>query len=90
MSVHPDAALAGRSAAVSLHQLEKRLALLDDVRGEFGRVSSADVPGRVNRTCGDEEHLAGSKHDRGPALDLVLEGPFEHPTRLERRSSGDL
>jgi hypothetical protein len=60
----------------SLDDDEERLVLLDDVRGELGRLAAADVPDGVNRLGGDHQRLAGVVGLRLAAVDRVLQRPF--------------
>ena len=60
----------------SLDEHEERLALLDDVGGELGGVTAADVPHRVDRFGRDEQDLAGIEGRGLPAVDGVLQRPL--------------
>jgi len=53
----------------SLDEHEERLALLDDVGGEFGRVAAADVFHRVDRFGRYEKDLAGVEGRPLPTVD---------------------
>jgi hypothetical protein len=45
----------------------------DDIRGELLRVAAADVLRRVDRSGGDERHIAGLERYRRLALDLIFD-----------------
>jgi hypothetical protein len=61
----------------SLDYHEERLALFDDVCSELRGVAAADVLHRVDRFGRDEQDVAGFERRGRPALDPVLQRPFE-------------
>ena len=63
--------------AQSLDQREERLAFLDDIGCELGRVAGADVLRRMDRRSRNEKDVAGLGLDNS-AVDLVLPRPFDH------------
>ena len=66
-----------RGPPLSLHQREQRLAFLDDVGGELAAGDTAGVPGRMDRSGWNEEHVSGLQRDRRLVLDLIFERAFE-------------
>ena len=72
----------------SVDEHEERLAFLDDVGGELGRIAAADVAHRVDRLGGDQQDLAGVEARGLVAVDGVLERPFKDVDNLLPRCSG--
>src|SRR5215831_669391 len=61
----------------SLGQRDDRLAFLNDVGGEFGRVAAADIAHRVDRSGRDGQGVTGIARPGRLALNLILQRPFE-------------
>src|SRR6185369_1198539 len=66
----------------SLHQCDERFALLDDVGGKLTAGDAAGIPGRMDRSGRNEEHVAGLKCHRRLVLDLIFERAFEDINHL--------
>src|SRR5262249_53191209 len=82
----------------SLDERDERLALFDDVRRELRRVFGADVADTVDGSGRNEQDVPCAERRRLPAVDLVLQGPFEDVDDLfarmrvpdERRLRGEV
>src|SRR3954465_5282592 len=60
-----------------LHQREERFALLDDVGGKLTAGDAAEVLRRMDRSCGNEEHVTGVQCHSRLVLELIFELAFE-------------
>src|SRR4051812_19854107 len=67
---------------LSVDDRDEWLSLFDDIGGEFRCDSNADVLHRVDRSGRDEQHVAGMENHRRPAVDQVLQRPFEDVDHL--------
>src|SRR4051812_39994489 len=71
-----------RGPPLSLHQRDERFALLDDVGCKLTAGDAAGVPGRMDRSGRNEQHVAGLQCDRRLVLDLIFERAFEDINHL--------
>ena len=61
----------------SRHHHDQRLALLDNIGGEFRPVAAAHVLRRVDGSGRSEQDVAGRERHRRLAFDLILQRVFE-------------
>src|SRR3954471_15080219 len=66
-----------RGRPPSLHQRQERLALLDDVGGKLAAGDAAEVPGRMDCSGRNEEHVACLQFHRRLVLELIFERAFQ-------------
>jgi hypothetical protein len=75
--LHPRRSWLARRGKPLLDQGEDRLALLDDIGGQLGRVAAADVAHRVDHSGRDGQGLTGVECLRRLVFDLILQRPFQ-------------
>lgn len=78
--------------ALLLRSLVAPWYLMDDVRGEFGRVAAAGIPHRVDHPRRDGQGLTGIERPRRLAFELILQRPLQDIddlfTRMRCMTSG--